>query len=208
MEQRGRRAARVSGDERQAAILRATETLLAERALDELSIEDIASGAGLSRPAFYFYFSSKDDVLLALLDAVIAEVQQRVAALPDDFGRDPAAAWHRALGAFVDVFRAHRAVSAAAIAARPRSRAVHDLWATAMQTWVGYAADAIRAERDRGAAPAGLDARDLAVALNLMNERVLAAALSGEQPAVDADTALQVLVGIWLRGIYSPDPFG
>ena len=199
---------RLSADERQAAILRTTESLLAGRTLDELSIEDIASGAGLSRPAFYFYFSSKDDVLLALLDAVIAEVQQRVADLPDDFGQDPAAAWRRALGAFVDVFRAHRAVSAAAIAARLRNRAVHDLWATSMQTWVGYAAGAIQAERDRGAAPAGLDAHDLAVALNLMNERVLAAALSGEQPAVHADAALEVLVGIWLRGIYAPDPFG
>lgn len=203
MAQRGRRTTRLSGDERQEAILITAETLLAERSLDEISIEDLATGAGISRPSFYFYFSSKDEVLLALLDRVIGEVQQRVVTLPRDFDTDPAAAWQRAIGVFVDVFAAHRSVSAAAIGARLRNPEVNALWSSAMQTWVGYATDVIVAERARGAAPAGTDARQLAIALNLMNERVLSAAFSGETPAVDQSVALDVLAGIWIRSIYN-----
>jgi AcrR family transcriptional regulator len=203
MTQRGRRSSRLSGDERQEAILLTAERLLQQRPLDDISIEDLATGAGISRPSFYFYYSSKDEVLLALLDRVISEVQSRVAVLPRNFDADPEAAWRRSIAVFVDVFAAHRAVSAAAIAARLRNPEVHDLWSASMQTWVGYAEDVILAERARGSAPEGMAARDLAIALNLMNERVLSAAFNGEAPAVDEDRVLDILTGIWVRSIYN-----
>src|ERR1700712_642678 len=205
MAQRGRRTSRLSGDERQEAILETAERLLADRGLDDISIEDLATGAGISRPSFYFYFSSKDEVLLALLDRVITEVQHQVAALPRTFDTEPALTWRRSIGVFVDVFAAHRAVSAAGIAARLRNAEIHDLWAASMQTWVTYAADAIIAERARGAAPEGIDAHDLAIALNLMNERVLSAAFSGESPAVDHERALDVLTTVLWPSIYAAD---
>lgn len=205
MAERRRRSPRLSGDERQDAILGTAETLLGSRSFDDISIEDLASGAGISRPSFYFYFASKDEVLLALLDRVIAEVQQRVAALPRDFEQQPADAWRRSIGAFVEVFAAHRAVSAAAIAARLRNREVHDLWSKSMSSWADYSTEIIMSERARGAAPAGIDAHDLATALNLMNERVLTAAFNGEHPAVDSDSALDVLATIWIRSIYAAD---
>ncbi|GAA0997985.1 HTH-type transcriptional regulator EthR [Subtercola frigoramans] len=176
------------------------------RSLDDISIEDLAAGAGISRPSFYFYFSSKDEVLLALLDQVIGQVRHRVAALPRDFDTDPAAAWRRSIGVFVDVFTQHRAVAAAAITARLRNAEVHELWSKSMQTWVGYSTEVILAERARGAAPAGIDAHELAAALNLMNERVLAAAFSGETPGVEQGHVLDVLSGIWIRSIYAQPP--
>ncbi|MBM7471445.1 TetR/AcrR family transcriptional regulator [Subtercola frigoramans] len=206
MAERGRRSSRPSGDDRQAAILSTAEKLLGVRSLDDISIEDLAAGAGISRPSFYFYFSSKDEVLLALLDQVIGQVRHRVAALPRDFDTDPAAAWRRSIGVFVDVFTQHRAVAAAAITARLRNAEVHELWSKSMQTWVGYSTEVILAERARGAAPAGIDAHELAAALNLMNERVLAAAFSGETPGVEQGHVLDVLSGIWIRSIYAQPP--
>lgn len=203
MVQRGRRSSRPSGDDRQAALLHTAERLLSEGSLDDISIEDLAAGAGISRPSFYFYFSSKDDVLLALLDQVITEVELRVAELPRDFDTDPPAAWRRSIGVFVEVFTAHQAVSRAAVAALVRNTNVHDLWAKSMQTWIGYSSEVILAERERGAAPEGIDARELATALNLMNERVLTASFSGETPAVDHAHVLDVLTSIWLRSIYA-----
>ena len=176
--------------------------MLGERPLEDISIEELATGAGISRPSFYFYFSSKDDVLLALLDQVISQVQHRVAALPRDFDTDPEAAWRRSIGVFVEVFTEHRAVSAAAITGRARNAEVHDLWAKSMQTWVGYSTEVIIAERARGAAPDGVDAAELATALNLMNERVLGAAFTGETPAIDQAHVLDVLSSIWIRSIY------
>ncbi|MFD0786848.1 helix-turn-helix domain-containing protein, partial [Micromonospora azadirachtae] len=70
---RGRRAGRRSGDQRELAILATAERLMTERPFAEISIDDLARGAGISRPAFYFYFPSKDAVLLTLLDRVTAE---------------------------------------------------------------------------------------------------------------------------------------
>ena len=198
---RRQRATRLTGDERQEAILETAESLLATRGLDDISIEELATGAGISRPTFYFYFSSKDEVLLALLDRVIHEVQTRVASLPRDFAADPATTWRRSIGAFVDVFAAHRAVAVAVLSARARNAEVHDLWATSMRSWADYTTEVIVDERARGAAPGGIDARDLALSLNLMNERVLSDTFSGDAPAVDHERALDVLATIWLRSI-------
>ncbi|MEQ4517797.1 TetR/AcrR family transcriptional regulator [Pseudarthrobacter sp. B907] len=205
MVQRGRRSTRVSGDERQDAILLTAEGLLCERAFDEISIEDLARGAGISRPTFYFYFSSKDEVLLALLDRVITEVEHRVGALPRDFATDPAGAWTRSIGMFVEVFVAHRGVATAAIGARARNEAVRALWSKSMQSWADFSSDVIQSEQDRGAAPQGVDARDLAVSLNLMNERVITAVLNQESPAIPESSALDVLSTIWIRSIYGSD---
>ena len=205
MAQRGRRTARVSGDERQDAILVTAEALLASRAFDDVSIEDLARGAGISRPTFYFYFPSKDAVLLALLDRVITEVEHRVGHLSRDFESDPAGAWTRSIGMFVEVFVSHRGVSTAAIAARARNDEVRGLWSKSMQSWVDFSSDVIRAEQARGAAPAGTDAHDLAVSLNLMNERVITAALNRESPAIAETAALDILSTIWIRSIYGSD---
>ena len=70
---RGRRTTRPTGDDREAAILATAEELLGQRPLAEISVDDLARGAGISRPTFYFYFRSKDAVLLTLLDRVVAE---------------------------------------------------------------------------------------------------------------------------------------
>lgn len=202
MTPRGRHPARISGDERQDAILSAAELLLAERALDDISIEEFARGAGISRSNFYFYFASRDEMLLTLLDRVIAEVEARVAALPRDFDHEPAAAWRLSIGDFVEVFAEHRAVATAAITARRRSPEVLALWSAAMRTWVDYSTEIILAERRRGAAPDGIAAVDLAVSLTLLNERVLSASFSGETLAVDQAAVLDVLSTIWVRSIY------
>lgn len=202
MVQRGRRTARVSGDERQDAILVTAEALLGQRAFDDISIEDLARGAGISRPTFYFYFSSKDEVLLALLDRVITEVEDRIAGLPRDFESDPAGAWTRSIGMFVEVFVSHRGVSTAAIAARARNDEVRALWSKSMQSWAEFSTDVIQSEQARGAAPGGIDAHDLAVSLNLMNERVITAVLNQESPAIAESRALDVLSTIWIRSIY------
>jgi AcrR family transcriptional regulator len=211
MAERGRRSPRISGEDRELAILATAEALLATRALDDISIEELATGAGISRSNFYFYFESKDAVLLALLDRVIAEVQDRVADLPRGFGipgpaDDPFAAWRRSIGVFVDVFSSHRAVASAALASQHRNAEARELWSRSMEAWTDYATEVILAERARGAAPDGIDAHDLATALDLMNERVIASALSEQSPSVATDRLLDVLTHIWIQSIYGTVP--
>ena len=76
-----------------------------------------------------------------------------------------------------------------------------------MQAWSDYTTEVIIDERARGAAPGGIDARDLALSLNLMNERVLSATFSADTPAVQHEHALDVLATVWLRSIYGTTEF-
>ena len=61
----------------EASVLRATEELLGEGAsFAELNIERIATRAGLSRTAFYFYFRDKRELLVRLTGDVNAQLME------------------------------------------------------------------------------------------------------------------------------------
>ena len=64
------------GDVREREILDATELLLASTPFAELTIDDIARQAGLSRSAVYFYFSSKEAVLGALHERMYGQMAE------------------------------------------------------------------------------------------------------------------------------------
>ena len=191
---------RVSGDDRERAILETAERLLGERSLHEISVDDLARGAGISRPTFYFYFASKEAVLLTLMDRLVEEARRGVALA--FLANDPPGVLRQGLTAVHETFREHRAVTLAAASARVTSADVRELWARVMETFVQETTAAIEAERARGAAPEGVPARDLAIALNLMNERVFRATLEGDSPAIGEGTILDTLVDVWLRCIY------
>jgi hypothetical protein len=114
--------------------------------------------------------------------------------------------WRRAITAYYDTFRAHRALTLAWAEARSTNGEIRELWAQVFEGWVDRCAEAIESERHRGAAPAGPPARDIAVALTSMNERVLYATFTGDGPAVAEDGAVDVLLEIWLRAIYGTAP--
>ena len=200
---------RASGEDRERAILETAERLLAQRPLHEISVDDLARGAGISRPTFYFYFAAKEAVLLTLLDRLVEEARQGVALAM--LASDPPGVLRQGLAAIHATFREHSAVALAASNARASSVEVRELWARVMEGFVEETSAAIEAERARGAAPAGAPARDLAVALNWMNERVLYASFAGESPALAEDALLDTLVEVWLRAIYgttTPAPLG
>jgi AcrR family transcriptional regulator len=203
---RGRRAPRPSGDDRELAILATAERLLADRPLREISVDDLARGAGISRPTFYFYFASKDAVLLTLLDRVVAEADAVTRAVFSEPAHAPREAWRRAITVYYETFRAHRPLTLAWAQARPTNAEIRELWARVLDNWVEQCATAIEAERARGAAPPGPPARDLAVVLNSMNERVLYATFSGDGPAVAEDGVVDVLLEVWLRTVYGDAP--
>ncbi|ANI42645.1 TetR/AcrR family transcriptional regulator [Mycolicibacterium vaccae] len=200
---RGRRAARPSGDDRELAILETAERLLADRPLSEISVDDLAKGAGISRPTFYFYFPSKDAVLLTLLERVIAEADAALAQLIADRPADRRAVWRRGINVFFETFGAHRAVCAAATAGVQNSNSeARALWATSMQRWITHIAAVIEAERTDGAAPDTVPAIELSTALNLLNESVMTAAFAGHQPSIPDHRVLDNLVHIWTTSIY------
>src|ERR1700761_9142664 len=133
---RGRRSARPSGDDRELAILTTAEQLLEQRSFAEISVDDLAKGAGLSRPTFYFYFKSKEAVLLSLLEPMIiradAEFDGAAQRLPDD----PRRVWRNGIKAFFTGFGSHRAVVRAGSEALATSSEVRAVWTSFMQKWI------------------------------------------------------------------------
>ena len=57
----------MSADQRQAAILDAAAQILTTHGWEEVTINEILAAAGISRGGFYHHFSSKDDILEALV---------------------------------------------------------------------------------------------------------------------------------------------
>jgi TetR/AcrR family transcriptional regulator, ethionamide resistance regulator len=182
------------------------ERLLQERSMGEISVDDLARGAGLSRPAFYFYFPSKDAVVLTLVDRMVAEVSKALDASTERL-TDPLVAWREGIESFYATFGAHRAVIRAADELSATNAEARALREQVMEGWVTRVCERIEAERERGAAPDGLPARDLAIALVQMNERVFGAIFVEESPAVVEENVLDVLANIWLSAIYgTPTP--
>jgi AcrR family transcriptional regulator len=198
---RGRRAQRPSGDDREQAILATAERLLAERGFASISVDDLAKGAGLSRPTFYFYFPSKDAVLLTLFERVIVEADSALEGMVANPPVDLKALWRIGINVFVETFGSHRAVSLAADAART-NKDLRELWSRFMQKWVGHIATVIEAERARGAAPVTLPAQELSTALNLLNEKVMLTSFADDRPSVPRERLLETLVHIWVTSIY------
>ena len=203
---RGRRAARPSGDERQQAILDTASRLIQQRSFADISVDDLAKGAGISRPTFYFYFASKEAVLLSLMDPLIKRADTGFDKAVDTLPAEPHKAIRRGIEIFFSSFGSHPATARAGVEAVhsvPEFRAV---WAGLMQKWIGLTAALIDAERQRGAAPDTLPALDLATSLNLMNEKMMMAALAEDRPSVEHDRVVDTLTHIWLTSIYGTTP--
>ncbi|MGV0625895.1 TetR/AcrR family transcriptional regulator [Mycolicibacter minnesotensis] len=198
----GRRSARPSGDDRQLAILNTAERLLEQRPLSEISVDDLAKGAGISRPTFYFYFKSKDAVLLSLLEPMIATADAEFVGAVQRLPADPRRVWRGGIKAFFMAFSSHRAIARAGTEALATSPEFRAMWNGFMQKWIEQTAALIRAERERGAAPTTIPALDLATSLNQMNERTMMAALVAEEPSVAHERVVDTLAHIWVSSIY------
>jgi len=199
---RGRRSKRPSGDEREAAILATAERLLEGKKFADISVDDLAKGAGLSRPTFYFYFPSKEAVLLALLEPLIAQADKGFDGAIESLPADPRRAFREGIRIFFTAFGSHSVVARAGTEALATSPDIRTIWSTFMQKWINQTAALIEYERRRGAAPVNIGALDLATSLNQMNERAMTATLVAEEGAVAQDRLVDTLAHIWLTSIY------
>lgn len=199
---RGRRAKRPSGDEREQAIRETLETLLETKQFHEVSIDDLARGAGISRPTFYFYFESKEAVLLTLMDAIVGQADAASDVAQAAIEQDPQRFLHEALTAYVTILGAHRGVIVACNQAAATSPDVRALWNIVRERWVQMGAGAIAAERGRLGIDGELTARELAIALINMNEGVMYSLFAGEQPAIPEERIIEVLTSIWINAVY------
>jgi len=90
---------RLNPEARRAQLIELGVEMLATRTLDELSVEDIAQQAGISRGLLFHYFASKQEFHLEVARAAAKELIRRTQ--PDE-SQPPVEALHGSLREFID----------------------------------------------------------------------------------------------------------
>ena len=190
------------GDERRQAILDAVEQLLRERSIAELSVEDIALSAGISRSGFYFYFESKYAALAETLTDVFAEMIQAGEAFFGGSDEPPSVYASRALEQVAEVWRRHEALLVGmyeASSTDPGARALWDGW---QDRFVPAIAERIERERADGRAPSGPPAATLARVLTIMNVSVLYDDRKRRGAPHETAATVEALTCVWLSTVW------
>ena len=202
-----RRRGTSKGDRKEQGILETAERLLAEKHYADIGIEELAAGAGISRPTFYFYFASKQAVLAALIDQVSDDLY---AAADDWLEPRPAAVPRERIRQSIEVavraWREHGPVLRAAVETWGSVPEITDFWQKRVAELVEASAVAIKRERDEGAAPVeGPSASALATALIWMCERCLYTHSIEATPSLDESELVETLAAICVRALFVED---
>src|SRR3954466_7589229 len=104
---------RLDPGQRRGQILDAANALFAERAYDEVSVEDIASAAGVTRGLVHHYFGGRKEVYIGLLERIGA---QREDQLRQPMGRSARARVADTVSRWLDWTEANRTIWLATIA--------------------------------------------------------------------------------------------
>jgi TetR/AcrR family transcriptional regulator, ethionamide resistance regulator len=197
-----RRRGPTKGQRREQAIVDAVGQLARERPIAELSVEQIAAAAGISRSAFYFYFESKYAALAAALAGVFEEINVATADFGEDVGDAPEAYLLRAFTDVAALWRKHEHLLIGMVDAAGGDPLAREVWFAYMDRHVDRLEARILAGRATGEIAAGPpEARELAAALLWMNERLFY--LDRVRRAKPRQTAATVtaLVGVWLAAL-------
>jgi AcrR family transcriptional regulator len=192
-----RRARPRKGDLKEEAILATCERLLGEKPLGEIGVDELAAGAGISRPTFYFYFESKNAVLRTLVERLADAMYADAASFLARTDEDPEVTISRSIGAAAAQWSAHGPVLRAAVEAWGTVPELQAFWEGIVRRFVDQAAARIEEET-------GSDAEALAKALTWMNERCFYTSSLGAGPALSDDELVPTLTTIWLRAIFTP----
>ena len=184
----------------QAAVLEATEALLTEGAtFADLGIERIATRAGISRTAFYFYFKDKRELLMRLTEDVNALLFEQADIWFSGDG-DPVEDLRQALRNISALYDEHNVLLRAIVEVSAYDDEVAVFWRATLGRFVDATQRRIDAETERGRAVCELP-RETAFALTWMTERTLYQQLVQADPMPRADV-VDALAGIWARGVY------
>jgi AcrR family transcriptional regulator len=191
---RRRSTAPSKGDLRELRILEVLGELLAVKSFDALTTNDIAERAGLSRASMYFYFSSKQEALVALFARTVEALREKSRAAGSSAA--PRDAIATAMRRTRDRWREHGLIMRVAIDQSSAIPELAALWTETAEIFI----DAITVILVRAGAAShdGPDgARAVARALCWMIERTFyhASAVSMDE----LDKAAATCEAVWLR---------
>jgi AcrR family transcriptional regulator len=207
---RAERALEIVRPDTRTAILLATERLLADTPLHDISVARIMEEAQVSRATFYSYFESKFEVVAALLEQVMEEMYDLVRPFVlRGQGDEREQVIREMLVQTTGLWCRHRVVFRASHEhwhAVPELRA---LWLRVTERFT----DALALELDReiglGSVVAGIDTRQRAAALLWASEQLLYVAGTGADGDLPNEEAiLETLLAMWIGTLYGAAPRG
>lgn len=184
-------------------ILDAAESLLAERPYRELSVDELMRRTGMTRPAFYHYFRSLNEVAVGLLHRVQAEMMEAAAPWLATAAEteDPVRNIERGIRDVAVVFARHGRVLAAIDQAAHHDASVEQAWRSGvLEPWTHAIATQLEANRARGLTTVE-NPESVAQALLLMNMAVFVERL-GRAPTDAPEEVAQTLARIWIGALY------
>lgn len=174
--------------------------LIEQAPYNDLTVDEIARAAGLSRSAFYFYFRDKQDLLVAA-----------AATLTDDLYREAERWWlgegeprervRAAVGGVVSIMDRHAGLFRVATEVSTYDAAVGSFWRAVIGRFVEATAEHLRREQGEGRIRASLDPDATAEALVWGVERSLYVFLGGERRR-PPEELVDTLTAIWLGALY------
>lgn len=194
-----RRSEHVS-DLRRSALLHALDDQLRENDgnLEAINVADLTKRAGVTRPAFYFYFASKAAAMAAAAEEIYDEVFSATTVLVEQ--GDPASRIATTIRGFVQTCAKHRHVFRAMLSARASSPEVRAKWEADGAELIKPVTAMIEAERAAGRVPQGVPAVALATMLRELNERLLERLTYTD--GADADALTDAVIAIWIGAIW------
>jgi AcrR family transcriptional regulator len=189
------------GERREQEILDATDRLLATTPFAQMTMDDIATQADLSRSALYFYFGSKEEVLTGLHQRIYQEMAETMNPLTDD-GAPINEAMATAIQRVGRNWRAHHHALRTFHETAMVSPAFENVWRQRLEQHVTTLTEIIERERGAGrAAPSPPPARAIASSWFWMLESQFYTLFRGEHSRGDEDELVETLNILWLRMI-------
>jgi TetR/AcrR family transcriptional regulator, ethionamide resistance regulator len=194
-------ARRRTRDEVQAAVRAALVEMLGERPFKDVTVDELARRAGLSRTAFYFYYPDKNEVLKEAAEAVAGEVYAEADRWWHGEG-PPEQLVREALSGIASVYCEHADMLRAAVEATTYDEEFRAFYEALIHRFVTATAEHLRRERDAGRLRP-LDPDPIAEALVWMAERCnYAFLLIEDRPQRDV---VESLTAIWVNALYPDD---
>ena len=157
----------------------------------------------MGRTSFYEHFTSKDDVVVKLMESLSDEVAAELTPMFARGERSPDEAFALGLSNLVEIASRYAPLVIAVSEEWPAIPELKQIWFRMLGEFTAGLARLIDSERAAGVAPPGADAQALAAALVWTAERAFHVAVGGEHPTlVDASTVVDPLTQLFVGTIY------
>ena len=180
-------------------IISSTLRLADKGSFRDLTIDQIARSANVSRPAFYTHFSDKEELLLV----AVGEVSEQLYEMADRWWHGvgpPAQRVRQAIEGVVSVYAGEARLLRIAAEVATYDAEVRALWFDIAERFIEATADHIRSEQEVGLIPRSLDPRPTAEALYWMAERCCYMYLGrGERTPKEV---VRGLMPVWVAALY------